>query len=912
MKCHSFFRGLNRLPFVFPALLVLVTGVTPHRATADVSANVSVWHGYDFFYPNLALNASGPAPVTFHWMESSSGSLWQQFGSTNGGNNFFLTNDLNAVIHECTNGLWKLYLNRGDAAEELYYFKMSITGVTTNVLGTVTIFSPPSGSTGVTNRPTFHWVGPSNLANINVQVSHEVSGNSYYEQLPSTATNWTPAGTLTSGENSLFVNYSSNNFPGITFTTPTNSSGVPLANWSAQGGLHTYLFSTFTVSAPPGGGAGGAALFGHYRFDNPSNLRLDSSGLGNDATSTLYVSGGTQFPQYDPTGVAGGAVEFDGYNALFWENGLTNLLRGSYSISLWLQTTETYGEDDDSPFVGASIVDAGSSIPMVQTGSKLAFHTANGNHTLYSANSINSGDFEHLVVTRDAITGEKRIYVNGVPDTSGTGPTGNLPTPTQVRLGHSFSGGLDIEGLVDDLQVYTNVLTADQVQFLFANPGTAAPTGGNDDLANAVDAPQLTWTSGGDGNWFRQTTETYDGMDAAQSGAIGHDENSWIQTTVEGPGTVSFWWNVSSDDFDGYDYLELAVDGNPESEIAGDWGWDYYEVNLGPGLHTLRWTYYKDGDYSAGDDAAWLDQVAFVPEIEVSMQLVIERSTDPENLGFFAYPTMDSVSPDPITAHEIESPNAMFMYHKDALNTYSSHPTLPTLQAVMDELEGGDWRIYINRGHPSERQYNFTVTVNTLALANLPAVNVTSPTEGQTGIATNHTFTWTGPLNYDSLFLNSFLTASGGASGGFTNPAPNLTSSKMPHALLPGNNAVYLNYTLNDYAGVEISEPLSGTTPLASWSGRVTLISSHTRRFAVANSNPPATPVQILNPLPTGTNFSLSFLTQAGRTHTVQTRTNLSTAPWVDLTNFVGDGSAIQLFLPLGTGSESYFRIGTQ
>ena len=28
--------------------------------TADVSANVSVWHGYDFFYPSLNLSASSP------------------------------------------------------------------------------------------------------------------------------------------------------------------------------------------------------------------------------------------------------------------------------------------------------------------------------------------------------------------------------------------------------------------------------------------------------------------------------------------------------------------------------------------------------------------------------------------------------------------------------------------------------------------------------------------------------------------------------------------------------------------------------------------------------------------------------------------------------------------------------------
>jgi hypothetical protein len=152
---------------LFVALLALtISGLPIQRAVADVSANISIWHGYDFYYPNLAGTTSTSAPVTFHWMENASGVLWKQIGGTNGVNGFWITNNLNAVIHECTNGLWKLYLNRGHASEELYFFKMSVTGVTTNVLGDVNITSPLSGSTGVTTQPTYQWTGPSNLPEI--------------------------------------------------------------------------------------------------------------------------------------------------------------------------------------------------------------------------------------------------------------------------------------------------------------------------------------------------------------------------------------------------------------------------------------------------------------------------------------------------------------------------------------------------------------------------------------------------------------------------------------------------------------------------------------------------------------------------------------------------------------------------
>ncbi len=68
----------------------------------------------------------------------------------------------------------------------------------------------------------------------------------------------------------------------------------------------------------------------------------------------------------------------------------------------------------------------------------------------------------------------------------------------------------------------------------------------------------------------------------------------------------------------------------------------------------------------------------------------------------------------------------------------------------------------------------------------------------------------------------------------------------------------------------------------------------------------------ILNPRYTGTNLSCSLLTQAGRTYTVQSRANLDTAPWVNVTNFIGNGAIMQLYLPITGAPETYYRIGGQ
>jgi len=54
--------------------------------------------------------------------------------------------------------------------------------------------------------------------------------------------------------------------------------------------------------------------------------------------------------------------------------------------------------------------------------------------------------------------------------------------------------------------------------------------------------------TGGDVAWFGQPGDTNDGVDAARSGRMVHNQVSWFQLTnqMSGEGTVSFWWKVAS------------------------------------------------------------------------------------------------------------------------------------------------------------------------------------------------------------------------------------------------------------------------------------------------------------------------------------------------------------------------------
>ncbi len=134
------------------------------------------------------------------------------------------------------------------------------------------------------------------------------------------------------------------------------------------------------------------------------------------------------------------------------------------------------------------------------------------------------------------------------------------------------------------------------------------------DFSATLNAPYLQWSTGGYQPWFSQTNITHDGVSAAQSGLTKHNQSSRLHTTVNGAGTLSFWWKVSSET--NYDFLVFSVNGVANSAISGETPWQQYSVTLGAGTHNLTWSYIKD-EADPPDlnvvDAGWLDQVAWKP-----------------------------------------------------------------------------------------------------------------------------------------------------------------------------------------------------------------------------------------------------------------------------------------------------------
>ena len=128
-------------------------------------------------------------------------------------------------------------------------------------------------------------------------------------------------------------------------------------------------------------------------------------------------------------------------------------------------------------------------------------------------------------------------------------------------------------------------------------------------LGEAVDNVALVWTTGGDAGWFGQTEAYFEGSDAARSGNMpeGYNRTSWIQTTVTGPGILSFRWKVSS--FFEKQYLTFAIDGVATSSC---WAYEFWEPQVYPisaGSHILRWTFAPSTFH--GGEMGFLDKVVF-------------------------------------------------------------------------------------------------------------------------------------------------------------------------------------------------------------------------------------------------------------------------------------------------------------
>jgi len=224
-------------------------------------------------------------------------------------------------------------------------------------------------------------------------------------------------------------------------------------------------------------------------------------------------------------------------------------------------------------------------------GLMLTKETSGIQKAIYSEVDVNNdGELYDLFAIQRPKVGTYLIQV--IPESNA------LPTDTyslQVAIND------EIAVLAKDIQIRD--IPAAPYEFVVVPPPSPSDS---ECLSEALDVT-LDFVTGGSSAWFYQTLMFYYDGDAAQSGVISNNEDSWIQTTVSGRGVLKFYWKVSSEAR--FDFLEFYIDGVRQNRISGSVDWHEKTYTIPSGLHELKWRYVKDPYMASGSDCGWVDKV---------------------------------------------------------------------------------------------------------------------------------------------------------------------------------------------------------------------------------------------------------------------------------------------------------------
>jgi secreted trypsin-like serine protease len=179
-----------------------------------------------------------------------------------------------------------------------------------------------------------------------------------------------------------------------------------------------------------------------------------------------------------------------------------------------------------------------------------------------------------------------------------------------VSYSPTFSGNHDAKVIITsdntNVSVSQSVLLGEAFDAANELVGVAGPA--ND---------QVSWFSGGNLPWIANT------IGGVESGAISDRQESVLIALVEGEGSLTFNWGVSSeenteDEGDPFDTLDFYINNQLIDFISGEVDVATYNdtsglLELGAGTHVISWVYTKDASAFEGDDKGFVRNVVFTP-----------------------------------------------------------------------------------------------------------------------------------------------------------------------------------------------------------------------------------------------------------------------------------------------------------
>jgi Peptidase family C25/Propeptide_C25/Peptidase family C25, C terminal ig-like domain len=132
--------------------------------------------------------------------------------------------------------------------------------------------------------------------------------------------------------------------------------------------------------------------------------------------------------------------------------------------------------------------------------------------------------------------------------------------------------------------------------------------------------------------WIITKTDSYDGVSAARSGAIGHNSSTTLSIKAYYPkaDTLKFLQKVSSEL--NYDFLIFKLNDKEIYKKSGETAWEKKIIPVPAGYNKMEWIYKKDEALTAGSDCAMIDMIDFSANGSVKYvrrDLVLTRLLDP-------------------------------------------------------------------------------------------------------------------------------------------------------------------------------------------------------------------------------------------------------------------------------------------
>ncbi len=216
------------------------------------------------------------------------------------------------------------------------------------------------------------------------------------------------------------------------------------------------------------------------QWDGSANEVVDSSGNGNDANANAASGLTTVNP-----GQICRAGDFDGIDDYIESTSIDTYLRNTSSMSFWIRTTQT-GNDTGWQAPGiAGVEENGGSDDIfwgwLDASGRIGVSVGN-DYATKSSVAINDDVYHHVVLTRDAASGDYKIYIDGALDSSGTSTAGVIGNGFS-SIGRIENTGatapLYLQGDLDELLVFNSVLSDSAVASIYLNQSNGRNLDGN-------------------------------------------------------------------------------------------------------------------------------------------------------------------------------------------------------------------------------------------------------------------------------------------------------------------------------------------------------------------------------------------------------------------------------------------------